>query len=950
MFEKYDFKEVEESVRKKWKENHTRLKIKAKFQKYPKFFFLDGPPYATGFIHMGTAWNKILKDVYIRFIRMRGNDVWDQPGYDTHGTPIEVKVEKELGFKSKKDIEKHGVEKFIQKCRDFATRYIDVMNEQFENLGVWMDFDHPYLTLSNEYMEGAWHTFKVAYSKGLLYKGSYPVHVCPRCETAVAYNEIEYMKKKDPSIYVKFKRKDAENEYFVIWTTTPWTLPANTAIMVHPNYEYAKVKISSNEVWIIAKDLVQKLMKRFNIKNYEIIDTLLGKELEGIAYEHPLLDKIPKLKEVKKGHKIITNAMYVNLDEGTGLVHVAPGHGREDYKAALPYKIEIIAPLNLDGTYKEEMGDELKGKFAYDANPLIIEWLKDKNALIKEEVVEHDYPKCWRCSTPLLLMAVPQWFFKISSIKDKLLKENEEVDWHPDWAKKRFKAWLENLEDWPISRQRYWGIPLPIWECEKCGNIEVIGSLRELKDRAGIKEIKDIHRPYIDEITIKCEKCGSDMKRIPDVLDVWFDSGVASWASLGYPERKDLFEKLWPSKLQIEGADQIRGWWNSQLITSVITFDRRPFERIIFHGLVLDAKGVKMSKSIGNVITPEEAIEKYGRDALRLYLLTSPPWNNFYFNWQELEKIHRFLQTYWNIYQFVQAYANIQTDEPLERYIEKHFNKFKVEDKWIMSELQEIIHFKEFEELHKLANKLIDYSLHQFSRGYIKMIRDRVAINYEGDDKTYAQATLQYVFNTLNKLFAPFIPHLTEYIYKGNEESVHAELLPTHNPALYDESSIRFIESLDQAVEEAARLRQENKVKQRYPVLKVGWLIKDKQLIKIAKENEELLKRIFNTKQIVFERVGKCGNNVCIDFEETEELKEERFIRELIRHIQMIRKKKGKKIEEKAKLEIQKHPVIVKYLNTLEKETNSSISLSDQIEEPDDKVSYKDLSTSFKVF
>lgn len=947
MFEQYDFRKVEDVVIKRWKKEHIKMRVKAKFSKFPKFYFLDGPPYATGFIHMGTAWNKILKDAYIRFIRMRGRDVWDQPGYDTHGTPIEVKVEKDLGFKSKKDIDKYGVDKFITYCRDFATRYIDVMNEQFENLGVWMDFDNHYLTLSNEYMEGAWHTFKVAYSKGLLYKGAYPVHVCPRCETAVAYNEIEYMRKRDPSIFVKFKRKDAKKEYFVIWTTTPWTLPANVAIMVHPNFEYAKVLINDrDEVWIVAKDLVEKLMRKWKVKNYEILDIMLGKELEGIKYEHPFKDKIPRLQSLSKGQEVIVNAMFVKLEEGTGLVHVAPGHGREDYKASLPYKLDVIAPLNLDGTYKAEMGKELEGKFAYDVNPLIIKWLKDTDALIMQEEIEHDYPKCWRCSTPLLLMAVPQWFFKISSIKERLLEENEAVEWHPEWAKKRFKAWLDNLEDWPISRQRYWGIPLPIWECEGCGNIEVIGSLRELKDRSGIKEIKDLHKPYIDEVKIKCERCGSDMRRIPDVLDVWFDSGVASWASLGYPERKDLFNNLWPSELQIEGADQIRGWWNSQLITSVITFDKKPFKRIIFHGLVLDAKGVKMSKSIGNVITPEEAIEKYGRDALRLYLLNSPPWNNFYFNWNELDKVYRFIQTYWNLYQFVKAYGGEQSND--EVLLEKNFSKLNIEDKWIISRLQELLNFGEFVEMHRLATKLMDFTLQEFSRKYVKMIRDRVAINYKGNDKLYAQLTLRYVFNTLNKLFAPFIPYITDYVYQGKEVSVHAELLPSYNPKMYDSHAIAFIELLNKAMDEVARLRQQHKVKQRYPVLKVVWVLKDDDIIKIAKQNTALIKVMFNAKEVVFESSDVCESSVCIDFTETEELKEERFLRELIRHVQMARKKKGKKINEKAKIVLEGSKALEKYLDVIEKETNSRVEIG-EVKEKDDKVEYKGLVARFQV-
>ncbi|MEM7819960.1 MAG: isoleucine--tRNA ligase, partial [Candidatus Aenigmatarchaeota archaeon] len=633
----------EEMIRNFWAENNIYNKVK-QLKRKKKFYFLDGPPYATGSIHIGTAWNKILKDLYIRFFRMFGYDVWDQPGYDTHGLPIENKIEKKLEIKSKNDIERLGIEKFILECKDFATKFIDVMNKQFENLGVWMDWNNPYLTLTNDYIEGAWHTFKIAYENGLLYRGLYPVHVCPRCETAVAYNEIEYTKLTDPSIYVKFPVENKENEFLVIWTTTPWTLPGNTGIMAKPDAEYVRVKVD-NQILIIAKDLLEEVMKKIDCVDYKIIEIIKGKDMEGLKYRYPLDDIFQFQKNLENAHRVVLSDQFVTLDTGTGLVHTAPGHGQEDYKVGLENKLPVISPVNLNGTFNKECG-EYAGIFVKSADKKIINELKNRGLLLHEETITHDYPQCWRCNTPLLQISVPQWFFKITKIRNKLIKENKKVNWYPEWAKQRFENWLENLGDWPISRQRYWGIPLPIWVCE-CGKIKIIGSADELG-----KKIKDLHRPYIDEIEFKCE-CGKNMKRIPDVLDVWFDSGLASWASLGYPKTKDLFNKLWPADLNIEGSDQIRGWWNSQLITSVITFDKSPFKNIVFHGLILDAHGSKMSKSLGNIVTPEEVIKKYSRDVLRFYLISYPPWNDFYFNWTEAEEVYKFFIIMENAFNFV---------------------------------------------------------------------------------------------------------------------------------------------------------------------------------------------------------------------------------------------------------------------------------------------------------
>ena len=444
--------ESEEQILDFWKKKKIYEKAVEKRKNAKKFYFIDGPPYATGYIHMGTAMNKILKDFYIRFFRMYGFKAWNQPGYDTHGVPIENKVEQKLGFKEKQDIEKFGIDKFIEECRNYATQFLDVMNNQFANLGVWMDWKHPYLTLSNEYIEGAWFTFKQGYEKGLLYKGTYSVHVCPHCETAVAYNEIEYTQVTDPSIFVKFKLKKKQNEYFVIWTTTPWTLASNTGIMVKPDAEYARVQVG-DEIFIIAKQLLDSVMTKVKIKDFTILETMKGKELKDLEYESPLRDIFPFIKKLKNAHRIVLSDKYVTLEDGSGLVHTAPGHGQEDYKVGVENDLPIVNPLGFDGKYNKESG-KYSGMFVKTADKLIIEDLRNLGALLSEEKVEHDYPLCWRCSSPLLMMAVPQWFFKVTEIRERLLSENKKINWVPAWAGQRFQNWLESLGDWPLSRQR----------------------------------------------------------------------------------------------------------------------------------------------------------------------------------------------------------------------------------------------------------------------------------------------------------------------------------------------------------------------------------------------------------------------------------------------------------------------------------------------------------------
>jgi len=923
-------KKTEEKILKFWKERNIPEKVRKLRKSGKKFFFLDGPPYATGSIHMGTALNKILKDCYIRFFRMLGFNVWDQPGFDCHGLPIENKVEKKLGFIRKSDIEKFGIENFVKKCSEFATQYIDVMSEQFENLGVWMDWKNPYLTLTNDYIESAWFTFKKAFKKGLLFKGNYPVHVCPRCQTVVAYNEIEYKTVEDPSIYVKFPVRGRKNEYLVVWTTTPWTIPANTGIMVKPDADYVRVKVNE-EILIVAKDLLDSLIEKLKVGTYFIVDTFKGRELEGLRYIHPLAEFFTFQRSLKNAHRVVLSDQFVTLEEGTGLVHTAPGHGQEDYKVGLETGLPAISPVRLDGTFDENCG-KFSGMFVKDADELIIQELEKKGLLLLKETIRHEYPHCWRCDSPLLLISIPQWFFKVTAIRDKLMEENMKVNWVPDWAKLRFQNWLESLGDWPISRQRYWGIPLPIWICEKCGRVKVIGSTRELK-----KIPKDLHRPYIDKVFLKCKKCKGRMRRIPDVLDVWFDSGVCSWASLGYPRKKKLWKKLWPADLNIEGPDQIRGWWNSQLITSVMTFNKAPFKNILFHGFVLDAHGVKMSKSKGNIIMPEDVVEKYGRDVLRFYLLSSPPWDDFHFNMEEVKEVARKFIILANTFNFVKTYVKkITKPKRLEK-----------EDKWILSKLNSLIldyleHFKKFNN-HKAVQELMNFAIEDLSRWYIKLIRDRVWPSYEGKDKEAAFYTLFNVSEKLIKLLAPICPFLAEKVYqeiikpfKGGLESIHMHFLPKPEKKLINkklEEEMEIVKRLSEAVNLA---RQRAKVKLRWPVKELIVLTRKKNVEKTVEDLKEIVLRICNAKSIKISRKRPKGNFseaefdenvVLVDLSEDKELYEERLIRELVRKVQALRKNYGFVIEEKIKLTLKSDEdterILKKFVNILKNEVGA---------------------------
>jgi len=919
----------EEKIREFWMKKNIPKKLRERAKNAKPFFMIDGPPYASGHIHMGTAFNKILKDTIIRMKRMQGFSVRDQPGYDTHGLPIENKVEVKLGIKNKKEIEEFGIEKFVLECKKYATEFIDVMNDEFEDLGVWMDWKNPYLTLTNEYIEAIWWTFKKAHEKKLLYLGKYSVHICPRCETAVAYNEIDYIKQTDRAVFVKFKLVEKPNTHLVIWTTTPWTLPGNMGVMVNPSFDYAEVEVRG-EKWVVAKELVEKIMGEIKESDYKIAKVIKGKELEGMHYKNPLTKhlNLPDFKE--DIYRVILSKRYVNLKEGTGLVHTAPGHGKEDYEEGKKAGLPVFVPVQLNGMMTKQAG-KYAGKKARIVDGEIIDDLEKSGALIHSHNYNHDYPICWRCKTPLLMIASPQWFFKITAIQKRLEELNKEVFWVPKWGKERFANWLESLGDWPISRQRYWGSTLPIWICNQCEKQTVIGSVAELKKFTPIPKNLDLHKPWIDEVTIKCD-CGGVQKRVPEVLDVWFDSGVAAWGSLEYPKRTDLFKKYFPADVNVEGKDQIRGWWNSQLITSTIAFDKKPFKAIVMHGLVLDASKTKMSKSQGNIVTPREVIQKYNRDYLRFYLVSNSRGDDIAFNWDGFKEVSRFFNTFWNTYSFTKLYLKIDVPKKLD------IKSLEVEDKWILSKLNNLE--KEVLENYNIYNfskvvTLIEYFiLEELSRTYIKLIRKRVG----SKSQNALNQTLSEIIFSILRLLSPITPHITEYIYqdiKGTnaKESIHFQNLPITEKKLINKKLEEEMQKAKEISQMAANIREEQKLRKRWPLKEL--LIKTKTGKELSHVTQ-ILGQMCNVKKVTETKTKPKGSysekilnnySLYLDISSDDLLKEEWELTELRRRIQDKRKQQKFSPSEKITLLLDSDDkkFIKKYKKALEEQTNTKI-------------------------
>ena len=809
--------EIEKEIQSYWKENDIFNVVVESRRGGKKFYFCQGPPFTSGKAHVGHAWNTTIKDWVLRYKTMQGFDVFRRAGWDMHGLPTEVKVEETvLKSRTKKDIEEYGIENFISECKKFAIRNMNRMTEQLSRLGAWLDWDDPYMTLDRKYMESVWFGIKKAHDKGLLYEDKQVIHWCPRCETAVAGYEVrdEYKEVSDHSIYVKAKVKGKENEYILIWTTTPWTLPANVAIAVNPNFDYVKVKYCG-ETLILVKERLPIALK----KDYKVLEEFKGDTLDGVAYE-PILD-MPLQKGIK--HRVVLAPEAVTLEEGTGCVHIAPGHGEEDSRIGKKYSLDAPSPVDEAGRLTAE---PYKGVYVRDANPIIIKDLETSGRLLHEEKISHRYPHCWRCKTPLILRSTKQWFLAVSKIRGQLLENNRGVDWVPDWiGSGRFENWLTNAKDWCISRQRYWNTPLPIWRCE-CGNIEVIGSIKELAEKSAHEldtDSLDLHRPYIDKVHLKCRRCGKEMHRVKDVLDVWIDSGSASWANLLYPHETDQFEKLFPADFITEGSDQTRGWFYSLLVMGTIAFDRAPYKRVLYHGFTLDAEGRKMSKSLGNVVDPMEVVEKHGADVFRFYVLSATvPWDDLCFSFEGLAAVERTLNILWNVYSFTETYMKLDNYDPKK----EHKMELAVEDLWALSKynslLKEVTAAADALYPHEYCRPINDFIL-EISRWYVKLIRDRVWMEGEDPRKMSVHYTMHSILTGLSILMAPVTPHFSEHMYRKltGEKSVHLLTWPAADESRIDPDLEKKMATVQEIVECVNAARQTAGLKLRWPISRV---------------------------------------------------------------------------------------------------------------------------------
>ncbi|MBW2993391.1 isoleucine--tRNA ligase [Candidatus Woesearchaeota archaeon] len=760
---KYEPLKIEPEIMDYWAQN--KIYETARLNGKKEFYFLDGPPYTSGKVHIGTAWNKSLKDCILRYKRAIGFKVWDRAGYDMHGMPTANAVMKKLGMKHKDEIPKFGVAKFIEECKNLSLTNLDAMNKDFARLGIWMDFKNAYQTIKPEFIEGEWWLVKKAHENKRLYEGEKVMHWCAQCATSLAKHELEYKNVKDDSIFLKFKLK-GRNEYLIIWTTTPWTIPFNLGVMANPDIDYIKAKVGE-EIWITAKALAGALIQGVANKKMEILEEFKGEKLEGTEYIHPFYSKLKNIyddlkKKSPKVHTVVMSKKYVDLSAGSGMVHMAPGCGPEDYEIGRKNKIPHFNNLDEEGKFPDDMGD-FAGWTAKKDDKKFIEELKSAGALIAVSPVEHEYAHCWRCHKPVIFKTTKQWFFKIEDLIPKMRKFNKEVFWQPDWAgKKWFDSWLENLRDNGITRQRYWGTPLPIWRCSKCPEYIVIGSAKELSRHAEVPE--DLHRPYIDKVEFKCEKCSGIMKRIPDILDVWVDAGTTSWTCLDYPQKQDLFKKLWPPDFILEGKDQIRGWFNLLLIASMVSMEKPSYKAVYMHGWINDAQGRKMSKSLGNYILPSELIDKWGADTLRYYAIGGAnPGLDLNYNLEDTKIKHRNLIILWNIHKYLIDLAKETGENPAEIEV----NDFSIEEKYMLSKLNNGIDkaTKAFEEyaLNEVPLIVEDIFLN-LSRGYIKFIRDKAVFGSKEDKYAVLHTIYKALFECL-KLFTPITPFICEKIY-----------------------------------------------------------------------------------------------------------------------------------------------------------------------------------------
>ena len=861
---------MEKEVAELWKEKDIVKKNFNKNEGKKYFMFYDGPPTANGMPHVGHIETRVMKDIIPRYKVMKGYYVPRKAGWDTHGLPVELEIEKKLGISGKEQIEDYGVEKFVKECKDSVFQYVHIWEKMTNQVGYWVDMEHPYVTYHNDYIESVWWALKELWKKGLLYEGHKVMPYCPRCGTALSSHEVAqgYKDVKDLTCIAKFKVKGKENTYILAWTTTPWTLPSNLALCVNKSYIYAEVKVNAGteeepkyENYILAKDLISAVLKD---KEYELVKEFKGEELLGTEYEQLMPFAKPEGKAF-----VVIHGDYVTLTDGTGIVHIAPAYGEDDSLVAKQNGIAFVNLVDKSGKFVKEV-EPWAGRFVRDCNEDICKWLNEQNKLFSKEKHLHSYPHCWRCDTPLLYYPKESWFVKMSSLRDELVANNNKVNWYPDTIRTgRFGKFLENVIDWGISRDRYWGTPLPVWKCD-CGHLECIGSIEELKEKAvNCPDDIELHKPYIDNVHLKCPDCGKEMTRFKEVIDCWFDSGSMPFAQLHYPfENKDLFEKEFPAGFISEAVDQTRGWFYTLTAIGTALFGRSPFENCIVLGHVLDGKGQKMSKSKKNGVDPFLLLDTVGADATRWHFYTcSAPWLPTRLSLENVQETQRgFLATLWNVYSFYVLYAEIDKFNPLNY---KDFKSENVMDKWIISELNTLV--KEVDE--KLEKYDITGSANQIeaftdrlSNWYVRRNRERFWGTELTDDKIGAYVTLYRVLVTLSKISAPFIPFMTEEIYqnlvvgldKNAEESIHLCSWPEVNETEVDKKLEEEMDLAYTIVKLGRSARNSVNIKNRQPLSKMLISVKN-----LPEYYSDIVKEELNVKEVV---LGADMKNY-VDFE-----------------------------------------------------------------------------------
>jgi len=840
--------ERENNISKQWEEMNILQRTIDHREGKENFVFYEGPPTANGRPGIHHVLARTLKDSVCKYKVMDGYRVIRKAGWDTHGLPVEIEVEKQLGLSSKPEIEAYGMDKFNEQCKASVFNYESQWKEMSRKMGYFIDMEDPYITLDNDYIETVWWILNKFNKEGFLYEGHKIMPYCPRCGTGLASHEVAqgYQEIKSNTVVVAFKRKDLE-EYFLVWTTTPWTLAANVALAVHPDADYIKAR-SNGEVYYCAKVLATKLLG----EDYEILEEMKGADLEYVEY-----DQLMPFITVEKKAFFVTCADYVTTEDGTGIVHIAPAFGEDDYKVGRQYNLPVPQPVAEDGKYTET---PWKGQFVIDADLDIIKWLKEQGKLFKKEKMVHNYPHCWRCKTPLLYYAKPSWYLEVTKIKDQLIKNNNGVEWFPDYVgEKRFGNWLENLNDWAISRSRYWGTPLNVWRCDDCGAVDSIGSRKELAERAieDIDENIELHRPYVDDVHLICPDCGKIMTRVKDVIDCWFDSGSMPFAQYHYPfENKELWENQFPADFICEGIDQTRGWFYSLLAISTFITGKAPYKKVLVNDLILDAEGQKMSKTKGNSVDPFAMFEEYGADALRWYLLyVSPAWTPTRFDIKGLKEVQsKFFNTLKNTYNFFALYANTDNIDPREFFV--LYEERPVIDGWILSKynrlVKEVRGEMEIFDLTRAVRKIQTFVNEDLSNWYIRRNRRRFWGSELTEDKKAVYNTTWEVLEGVVRLCAPFAPYVTEELYQKltDAESVHLADYPLANEALIKDDIEEPMDLVRELVSLGRGAREDAQIKVRQPLSKI---IVDGKYRELIGDLTVLIEEELNIKSVVFE-------------------------------------------------------------------------------------------------